>query len=87
MYVPNRIVVAIVGGIDPETEKEYRETKERYDFLSAQTSDLDRAIKSLEEIIYDSRDSPCGGFGKKIKVKKEETFCIVKRQASDNLRA
>lgn len=40
-----------IGGIDPEAEKEYHETKERYDFLSAQTSDLNQAIKSLEEII------------------------------------
>ncbi|MFA5109665.1 MAG: AAA family ATPase [Patescibacteria group bacterium] len=42
-----------IGGIDPETEKEYRETKERYDFLSRQTDDLNKAIKSLEEIIYE----------------------------------
>jgi len=42
-----------IGGIDPETEKEYQETKERYDFLSRQTDDLDKAIKSLEEIIYE----------------------------------
>jgi len=42
-----------IGGIDPETEKEYKETKERYDFLSAQTADLESAVKSLEEIIYE----------------------------------
>jgi chromosome segregation protein len=42
-----------IGGIDPETEKEYKETKERYDFLSNQTADLENAIKSLEEIIYE----------------------------------
>lgn len=42
-----------IGSIDPETEKEYNETKERYDFLSKQTADLDEAIKSLEEIIYE----------------------------------
>ncbi len=40
-----------IGGIDEETEKEYLETKERYDFLSQQTEDLDKAIKSLEKII------------------------------------
>ncbi|HBA37043.1 TPA: hypothetical protein DCZ15_04230 [Candidatus Falkowbacteria bacterium] len=40
-----------IGGLDPETEKEYQETKERYDFLSGQTQDLDKAIRSLEEII------------------------------------
>jgi len=42
-----------IGGIDPEAEKEYQETKERYDFLSGQVNDLDKAIKSLEEIIYE----------------------------------
>jgi len=42
-----------IGGIDPETEKEYQETKERYDFLSRQTADLNKAIKSLEEIIFE----------------------------------
>jgi len=42
-----------IGGIDPEAEKEYQETKERYDFLSSQTEDLNKAIKSLEEIIYE----------------------------------
>ena len=41
----------LIGGIDPETEKEYNETKERYDFLSKQTEDLNGAIKSLEKII------------------------------------
>ncbi len=43
----------LIGGIDPETEKEYRETKERYDFLSQQTADLSQAIESLEKIIYE----------------------------------
>jgi chromosome segregation protein len=42
-----------IGGIDPETEKEFAETKERYDFLTNQTTDLHQAIKSLEEIIYE----------------------------------
>ena len=41
----------MIGGIDPETEKEFNETKERYDFLSKQTDDLNGAVKSLEKII------------------------------------
>ena len=41
----------MIGGIDPETEKEFNETKERYDFLSNQTNDLNSAVKSLEKII------------------------------------
>ena len=49
----NKSQLEQIGGIDPEAEKEYQETKERYDFLSGQTEDLDKAIKSLEEIIYE----------------------------------
>ncbi|MBU4374989.1 AAA family ATPase [Patescibacteria group bacterium] len=41
----------LIGGIDPEIEKEYAETKERFDFLDGQVSDLTKAIGSLEEII------------------------------------
>jgi len=41
----------LIGGIDPETKKEYEETKERYDFLSGQVDDLTRASRSLEKII------------------------------------
>jgi chromosome segregation protein len=41
----------LIGGIDPAIEKEYDETKERYDFLFGQVSDLKEAIGSLEKII------------------------------------
>ena len=41
----------LIGGIDPESEKEFNETKERFDFLSNQTNDLNSAVKSLEKII------------------------------------
>ncbi|MDO8668274.1 MAG: AAA family ATPase [bacterium] len=40
-----------IGGIDPEIEKEYVQTKERFDYLDSQTNDLNSAISSLEEII------------------------------------
>ena len=40
-----------IGGIDPETETEYYQTKEKYDFLTEQITDLEKAIKSLENII------------------------------------
>ncbi|MEI7452352.1 MAG: AAA family ATPase [Candidatus Falkowbacteria bacterium] len=42
-----------IGGIDPEVSTEYENTKERYDFLFGQTTDLNGAIKSLEKIIYE----------------------------------
>lgn len=40
-----------IGGIDPEIEKEYIETKDRFDFLTGQITDLEGAIDSLEKII------------------------------------
>lgn len=49
----NKVQLEQIGGIDPETEKEFNETKERYDFLSNQTQDLHKTVKSLEEIIYE----------------------------------
>jgi chromosome segregation protein len=41
----------LIGGIDPETEKEFIETDERYQFLIKQTDDLSAAIQSLNRII------------------------------------
>ncbi|PKM91183.1 hypothetical protein CVU82_03990 [Candidatus Falkowbacteria bacterium HGW-Falkowbacteria-1] len=43
----------LIGGIDPEVEKEYVETKKRYDFLFEQTDDLNKTIKSLEKVIVE----------------------------------
>ncbi len=40
-----------IGGIDPEIEKEYIETKERFDYLENQAHDLNSAVGSLEKII------------------------------------
>ncbi len=40
-----------IGGIDPETMKEYETTKARFDTLSAQSTDLRQAIASLETVI------------------------------------
>lgn len=61
-----------IGGIDPETEKEFAETKERHDFLSAQTNDLNQAIKSLEEIIYELDLTIKGRFDQEFKVISEK---------------
>lgn len=41
----------LIGGIDPETVAEYKEAKERYDFLTVQTEDLKTATISLRQII------------------------------------
>jgi len=68
----NKIQLEQIGGIDPETEKEFAETKERYDFLSAQTSDLHKAVKSLEEIIYELDLNIKGRFDQEFKVISEK---------------
>lgn len=69
-----------IGGIDPETEKEFSETKERYDFLSNQTEDLDKTVKSLEEVIYELDSTIKDRFDKEFKIiseKFDEYFKIL----------
>lgn len=39
----------LIGGIDPEAEKEYSQTKERYDFLKVQSLDLTKSLTNLEQ--------------------------------------
>jgi chromosome segregation protein len=41
----------LIGGIDDETITEYKETEERFSFLSEQVRDIRAAIKSTEKII------------------------------------
>ena len=43
----------LIGGIDPEIEKEYNEVKTRYEFLSSQSDDLEKAIKDLEKVVVE----------------------------------
>jgi chromosome segregation protein len=46
-----KIQLEQIGGIDPLVAEEYKETNERFDFLTRESEDLDRAIVSLKEII------------------------------------
>ena len=41
----------LIGGIDPEITKEYKETKERFENLDSQIQDLKKATESLEKLI------------------------------------
>lgn len=69
-----------IGGIDPEIEKEYVETKERFDFIDGQIKDLDQAIESLEKIIKELDLVIKEKFDKQFKViseKFEEYFKIL----------
>jgi|GEM_PF-66414 len=61
-----------IGGIDEETEKEFIDTNERYGFLSKQTDDLSRAIKSLEQIIKELDINIKDRFDKEFKVISEK---------------
>lgn len=69
-----------IGGIDPEIEKEYLGTKERYDFLLKQVNDLTNAIDSLEKIIRELDLNIKEKFDKEFKIistKFEEYFKIL----------
>jgi len=41
------------GGVDPEIEKEYKETKERDAFLAGEIDDLTASVKTLSQLIAD----------------------------------
>lgn len=58
----------LIGGIDPEVEGEYNETKERFDFFSNQISDFTNAVKSLREIIKELDLTIKAQFDKEFKV-------------------
>jgi len=47
----------LIGGIDEGIQKEYHETKERFDFLSTQSKDLNEAILKLEKVIEDLEET------------------------------
>jgi chromosome segregation protein len=69
-----------IGGIDPAVEKEYVETKERFDFLFNQVSDLEKTIDSLEKVIKELDVTIKEIFDKEFKIisaKFEEYFKIL----------
>jgi len=69
-----------IGGIDPETEKEFIETKERFDYLTKQVNDLDEAIIAFEKIIKELDLVIKEKFDKEFKIisaKFEEYFKIL----------
>ncbi|MBI4920061.1 AAA family ATPase [Candidatus Azambacteria bacterium] len=45
--------IADIGSIDKEIMREYEETEKRHEFLTAESADLNGAIKSLESLISD----------------------------------
>jgi chromosome segregation ATPase len=43
--------LSLIGGIDEEVVREHKETKERYDFLTGQLTDLRKATGDLNTLI------------------------------------
>ncbi len=58
----------LIGGIDPEVEEEYNDTKERFDFLSGQINDFTAAVDSLHKIIKELDLTIKAQFDKEFKV-------------------
>jgi len=48
--------LSLIGGIDEEVVTEYEQTKERFDFLSSQLEDLEKATKDLGKMIEELDD-------------------------------
>ncbi|HTX86683.1 MAG TPA: AAA family ATPase, partial [Candidatus Nanoarchaeia archaeon] len=72
--------LGLIGGIDPEVEKEYNETKTKFDFLKEQVTDLETAIGTLEGVIRELDGKIKERFDKEFKEickKFEEYFKIL----------
>jgi chromosome segregation protein len=73
-----KILADQIGAIDPMIVEEYDETQKRYDFLTGQTEDLEKAIASLADVVKEMDE--------KIKISFEETFKRVNSEFSKYFR-
>ncbi len=64
----------LIGGTDPEIEKEYEEVKTRFDHLSQQNQDLIKAITDLEKVVVE--------LDKLIKKQFDDEFAKINRDFS-----
>lgn len=67
-----------IGAIDPLIIEEYEETKKRYEYLTTETKDLEKAIESLKEVIKE--------MDKKIKEVFEDTYKKINSEFSKYFR-
>ena len=67
-----RYKLELIGGIDPETVKEFEETKTRFEFLDTQVKDLKSAVEDTEKII-DALD-------KEIRQQSEKAFHAINKE-------
>ncbi len=68
-----------IGNIDPATQKEYTETKERFEFLTTQVEDLRGAIRGLDTVITELDET--------IRTKSEQAFHILNSEFSKTFRS
>lgn len=79
----------LIGGIDPETVKEYEDTQQRFEFLTTQSEDLKKAMKDLEQIIDELDKTTKKQFDKSFKKINEnfiKYFKILFRGGTANLK-
>jgi chromosome segregation protein len=67
-----KIQMEQIGGIDPMVLAEYEETKNRFEFLSTESADLERALTGLREVIKE--------MDHKIKDSFESTFTEINKE-------
>lgn len=80
--------IELIGGIDPQVAKEYNETKERFEFLTTQSDDLNKAIIDLEQVIGELNETIKKQFAKafdQISKHFTEYFKILFRGGNANL--
>ena len=64
-----------MGAVNPEAEKEFKEESERYEFLTSQMNDLEKAESDLRKVVVELEDI--------IKIKFKETFTAVNAEFSE----
>ncbi|NMC30769.1 MAG: chromosome segregation protein SMC [Pelolinea sp.] len=64
-----------MGAVNPEAEKEFKEESERYEFLTSQMNDLEKAENDLRKVVVELEEI--------IKVKFKETFKAVNDEFSE----
>lgn len=64
-----------MGAVNPEAEKEFNEESERYEFLTTQMSDLEKAESDLRKVVVELEEI--------IKSKFKETFTAVNQEFSE----
>lgn len=78
-----------IGGIDPLVVEEYEETNKRFEFLTKESEDLERAILSLKEVIKEMEQKISESFSKTFEeIEKEFTkyFRIIFGGGNANLK-